>query len=51
MTVLRARLLKAKQAEEDAKYAKERKDQVGSGDRSSAFVLIIFPKAASLIIE
>ena len=33
MTVLQARLLKAKQAEEDARYAK-RKDQVGSGDRS-----------------
>ena len=34
MTVLRSRLLKAKQAEEDAKYAKDRKNQVGSGDRS-----------------
>ena len=29
MTVLRSRLLKAKQAEEDAKYANDRKSQVG----------------------
>jgi peptide chain release factor 1 len=45
MTVLRARLLKAKQAEEDAKYAKERKDQVGSGDRSERIRTYNFPQS------
>ncbi len=45
MTVLRSRLLKAKQAEEDAKYAKERKDQVGSGDRSERVRTYNFPQS------
>jgi peptide chain release factor 1 len=34
MTVLRSRLLKLKEDEEKAKYAAERKSQIGSGDRS-----------------
>jgi peptide chain release factor 1 len=45
MTVLRARLLKAKQAEEDARYAKERRDQVGSGDRSERIRTYNFPQS------
>ena len=45
MTVLRSRLLKVKQAEEDAKYAKERKDQVGSGDRSERVRTYNFPQS------
>jgi len=45
MTVLRSRLLKAKQAEEDAKYAKERRDQVGSGDRSERVRTYNFPQS------
>jgi len=34
MTVLRSRLLKLREDEEKAKYAAERKSQIGSGDRS-----------------
>lgn len=34
MTVLRSRLLQRKQDEERAKYAAERRNQIGSGDRS-----------------
>ena len=34
MTVLRSRLLEAKVAEENAKYAAERKSQVGTGERN-----------------
>jgi len=34
MTVLRSRLLERKIAEENAKYAAHRKDQIGTGDRS-----------------
>ena len=34
MRILRARLLKAKQDEADAERAKDRKEQVGSGERS-----------------
>jgi peptide chain release factor 1 len=34
MTVLRSRLLEKKVAEEDAKYAARRKEQVGSGERN-----------------
>jgi len=34
MTVLRSRLLKRKEDEEKAKYAAQRKNQIGSGDRS-----------------
>lgn len=45
MTVLRSRLLKAKQAEEDAKYAKDRKSQVGSGDRSERIRTYNFPQS------
>ncbi|MDA7823627.1 peptide chain release factor 1 [Opitutales bacterium] len=45
MTVLRARLLKAGQAEEDAKYAQERKEQVGSGDRSERVRTYNFPQS------
>ena len=45
MTVLRSRLLKAKQAEEDAKYAKDRKNQVGSGDRSERIRTYNFPQS------
>lgn len=45
MTVLRSRLLKAKQAEEDEKYAKDRKNQVGSGDRSERIRTYNFPQS------
>ncbi len=45
MTVLRSRLLKARQAEEDAKYAKDRKNQVGSGDRSERIRTYNFPQS------
>ena len=45
MTVLRSRLLQAKQAEEDAKYAKDRKKQVGSGDRSERIRTYNFPQS------
>ena len=34
MTVLRSRLLKLREDEEKAKYAAERRSQIGSGDRS-----------------
>jgi peptide chain release factor 1 len=34
MTVLRSRLLKLKEDEERARYAAERRSQIGSGDRS-----------------
>ena len=45
MTVLRSRLLKKKQSEEKAKYAKERKDQVGTGDRSERIRTYNFPQS------
>jgi peptide chain release factor 1 len=45
MTVLRSRLLQAKQAEEDAKYANDRKNQVGSGDRSERIRTYNFPQS------
>jgi peptide chain release factor 1 len=45
MTVLRSRLLKAKQAEENEKYAKDRKSQVGSGDRSERIRTYNFPQS------
>ena len=45
MTVLRSRLLKAKQAEENAKYANDRKAQVGSGDRSERIRTYNFPQS------
>ena len=34
MTVLRSRLLQKKQSDENEKYAQNRKNQVGTGDRS-----------------
>ena len=45
MTVLRSRLLKAKQAEENDKYANDRKAQVGSGDRSERIRTYNFPQS------
>lgn len=44
MRVLRSRLLSRKQAEEAQAYAKERKDQVGSGDRSDRIRTYNFPQ-------
>jgi peptide chain release factor 1 len=44
MTVLRSRLLERKIAEEDAKYAAERKDQVGTGERSEKIRTYNFPQ-------
>src|SRR6202167_4626558 len=44
MTVLRSRLLEAKIAEEDAKYAAHRKDQVGTGERSEKNRTYNFPQ-------
>jgi peptide chain release factor 1 len=44
MTVLRARLLERKLAEENAKYAAFRKDQVGTGERSEKIRTYNFPQ-------
>jgi peptide chain release factor 1 len=44
MTVLRSRLLKIKIAEEEAKYAAFRKDQVGTGERSEKIRTYNFPQ-------
>ena len=44
MSVLRSRLLDAKIAEENAKYAAVRKDQVGSGERSEKIRTYNFPQ-------
>ena len=44
MTVLRSRLLEAKVAEENAKYAAHRKEQVGTGDRSEKIRTYNFPQ-------
>jgi len=44
MTVLRSRLLEAKIAEENAKYAANRKQQVGTGDRSEKIRTYNFPQ-------
>jgi len=44
MTVLRSRLLERKIAEEDAKYAAVRKDQVGTGERSEKIRTYNFPQ-------
>ncbi|MDG1702263.1 MAG: peptide chain release factor 1 [Opitutae bacterium] len=44
MTVLRSRLLKAKEEEEHAKYAAERKGQIGTGDRSERIRTYNFPQ-------
>ena len=44
MTVLRSRLLERKIAEENAKYAAQRKEQVGSGERSEKIRTYNFPQ-------
>jgi peptide chain release factor 1 len=44
MTVLRSRLLKLKEDEEKARYAAERKNQIGSGDRSERIRTYNFPQ-------
>lgn len=44
MKVLRSRLLEKKQREEEAKYAANRKSQVGSGDRSERIRTYNFPQ-------
>jgi peptide chain release factor 1 len=44
MTVLRSRLLEAKIAEENAKYAAHRKQQVGSGERNEKIRTYNFPQ-------
>ena len=44
MTVLRSRLLEKKIAEENAKYAAHRKDQVGTGERSEKIRTYNFPQ-------
>jgi peptide chain release factor 1 len=45
MTVLRSRLLQKKQAEENAKYAQNRRSQVGTGDRSERIRTYNFPQS------
>jgi peptide chain release factor 1 len=44
MSVLRARLLQRKQDEEAAKYAAQRKSQIGTGDRSERVRTYNFPQ-------
>jgi peptide chain release factor 1 len=44
MTVLRSRLLEKRVADENAKYAAQRKDQVGSADRSEKIRTYNFPQ-------
>lgn len=44
LKVLRSRLLEAKEREEQAKYAANRKNQVGSGDRSERIRTYNFPQ-------
>ena len=45
MTVLRSRLLKLKEDEERAKYAAQRKGQIGTGDRSERIRTYNFPQS------
>ena len=45
MTVLRSRLFKIKQAEEREKYAQDRREQVGTGDRSERIRTYNFPQS------
>ena len=45
MTVLRSRLLQKKQSEEKEKYAQNRKDQVGTGDRSERIRTYNYPQS------
>ncbi|MFP4069564.1 MAG: peptide chain release factor 1 [Opitutales bacterium] len=44
LVVMRSRLLKAKQDEEHAKYAAERKGQIGTGDRSERIRTYNYPQ-------
>jgi peptide chain release factor 1 len=44
LTVLRSRLLERKIAEEDAKYAAQRRAQVGTGERSEKIRTYNFPQ-------
>jgi peptide chain release factor 1 len=44
MGVLRARLLEAKRAEEEAKYAQHRRSQIGTGDRNEKIRTYNFPQ-------
>lgn len=44
LTVMRSRLLKAKEEEEHAKYAAERKGQIGTGDRSERIRTYNYPQ-------
>jgi len=44
MTVLRSRLLEAKIAEENARYAAHRKEQVGTGERNERIRTYNFPQ-------
>jgi len=44
MSVLRSRLLEAKIAEENARYAAHRKEQVGTGERSEKIRTYNFPQ-------
>ena len=44
LTVMRSRLLKAKEDEENAKYAAQRKGQIGTGDRSERIRTYNYPQ-------